>query len=53
MKNFTVEAVILSNGMNLSAKVKAESSEEAELIAGRKFLEIGLKGDNVKITSIT
>ena len=52
MKNFTVNAVVLANGMKLSTKVRAESTTEAELTAGRKFLEAGFKGDQIKITSV-
>ena len=52
MKNFTVNAMVLANGMKLSTKVQAESADDAELIAGRKFLEAGFKGDQIKITSI-
>lgn len=52
MRNYTVTAVILANGFKLSAKVKADSADEAELIAGRKFLEAGFKGDQIKIASV-
>lgn len=52
MKNFTVNAVVLTNGIKVSAKVQATSENEAELIAGRKFLEAGFKGDQIKIVSV-
>ena len=52
MKIFNVEARLLTNGAKVTAKVQAESADEAELIAGRKFLEAGWKGDQIKITSI-
>lgn len=52
MKTFTVEAKLLTNGAKLTAKIQADSKNEAELMAGRKFLEMGFRGDQVKIISI-
>ena len=52
MNTFTVNAVVLANGIKVSAKVQAASENEAELIAGRKFLEAGFKGDQIKIVSV-
>lgn len=52
MRNFNVEAKLLTNGAKITAKVQAESKDEAELIAGRRFLEMGFKGDQVKIVSV-
>lgn len=52
MKNWTVVAMLNNNGAKVTAKVQAESADEAELIAGRKFLENGFKGDDLKIVSI-
>ncbi len=52
MKTFNVEARLLTNGAKVTAKVLAENAMEAELAAGRKFLELGFKGDQIKITSV-
>lgn len=52
MKRFNIEARILNNGIKVTTKVDASSAEEAELIAGRKFMEGGFKGDQIKIVSI-
>ena len=48
---YTVVAM-LNNGIKVSTKVQASNESEAELIAGRKFLEQGFKGDSIKIVSI-
>jgi len=42
---YRVTAEILKNGVKVSTKVSASSAEEAELAAGRRFLEAGFKGD--------
>ena len=52
MKTWTVVARLNSNGTKVTTKVQADSADEAELIAGRKFLEYGFKGDAIKIVSI-
>ena len=52
MRNFNVEAKLLTNGAKVTAKVQAETKDEAELIAGRKFLDMGFKGDQLKIVQI-
>ena len=52
MKTFTVHAHILNNGVSVTTKVQAEDKNEAELTAGRKFLEAGFKGKDIKIDSI-
>lgn len=52
MRNFNVEAKLLTNGAKITAKVQANSKDEAELIAGRRFLEMGFKGDQVKIVAV-
>lgn len=49
---YRVTAEILRTGAKVTAKVDASSAEEAELIAGRKFLETGFKGDEIKVVSI-
>ena len=52
MKNYHIEARLLSNGVRVTTKVQANSAEEAELAAGRKFLEAGFKGNQIKISSV-
>lgn len=52
MKKFNVEAKLVNTGVKVSTKVYAESADDAELVAGRKFLEAGWKGDQIKIVSI-
>lgn len=52
MKNYNIEARLLSNGVRVTTKVQANSAEEAELAAGRKFLEAGFKGNQIKISSV-
>jgi len=52
MKRYAIEARILKNGVKVTTTMSAESREDAELAAGRKFLEAGFKGDQIKIVSI-
>lgn len=52
MKTWTVVARLNTNGAKVTAKVLADSADEAELIAGRKFLENGFKGDEIKILTV-
>ena len=49
---YRVTAEILKTGVKVSTKVTAASTEEAELAAGRRFLEAGFKGDEIKVISI-
>ncbi len=49
---YRVTAEILKTGVKVSTKVTAASTEEAELTAGRRFLEAGFKGDEIKVISV-
>lgn len=40
------------NGVKVSTTVEAESSADAELAAGRKFMEAGFTGKSIKIDHI-
>lgn len=51
MKKFLVEART-ENGVRFMTTVEAKNHAEAELSAGRHFLEMGIKGDAIKIHSI-
>ena len=51
MKNYRVEART-NNGIRLVTEVMAENATEAELSAGRHMMELGVKGDSVKIHSV-
>lgn len=51
MKKFLVEART-DNGVRFVTTVEAKDHADAELTAGRHFLELGMKGDSVKIHSV-
>ena len=51
MKKFLVEART-ENGVRFVTTVSAKDHADAELAAGRHFLEMGIKGDSVKIHSV-
>lgn len=40
------------NGVKVSTTVEAESPAEAELAAGRRFMEAGFSGKSIKIDHI-
>ena len=52
MKTYTVIAKLMTNGATVTSKVQAESADQAELIAGRKFLEYGFSGNDIKIMKV-
>ena len=52
MKRFAIEARLLTNGAKVTTTISAETMNDAELAAGKMFLEAGFKGDQIKIVSV-
>lgn len=52
MKRFDITAMT-KNGAKITMSIEAETSIDAELAAGRKLIERGFSGKNVKVISVT
>ena len=53
MKRFLAVAYTTNgNGIKVSTTVEAESSADAELAAGRKFMEAGFSGKVIKLDHV-
>ena len=52
MKKFDVTA-LTRNDVKINMTVEAETSEDAELAAGRRLIERGFSPKSVKISSVT